>query len=326
MAKRARQKTASQFPSALVACRGGPAVLVLTSLAAAVAASVFWWVVGPWWKQVPITAAHHGGGYDSEGAVWNERLAHHTLTSHGGLALRRAQRLCGADSLVVESAGKSKTEIVDAALQRIEVCGSVAVGPGMLPRLSPEALAGMAKFGREVLSQGRSGQWRAEELLPKAHSHRRGDMWPPVNDGPFGKRLLHALTDLGPLLRRLLGEDVALDFISVLYALPGSTSQGWHAEGRDPERRDGDRLQHVILKVQVLLHSVTPSMGSIHFLSHNQSGMWAQHTAFAQVAQAHRIVPPRLGPGSVILYNPSEPVCMHAATALVATQALRDAW
>eukprot|EP00966_Prymnesium_polylepis_P240379 5558725-Prymnesium_polylepis.1 len=70
----------------------------------------------------------------------------------------------------------------------------------------------MSRFSNDIVDLGRSGSWRAEQIMAVPHSHRRGDMWPPFADSPFGSRLLHALADLGPLLLPLLGEDAALDF------------------------------------------------------------------------------------------------------------------
>jgi hypothetical protein len=240
-----------------------------TRLAALVALAAMFWIDNER-NKLGRSAAATTSGYDSEGAVWNKRLAPHTRSEHGSSALLQAQERCGQVSLVFDpTQGK---EIVDAAMQRLVGCGSVVLGPGLLPKMTPQILDEMAQFSDQVLDQGSSGAWEAGELLPLAHSDRRGDTWPPFHaSAPFGERLLRGLTDLGPLLLPLLGDDTALDFVSVLYAKPGATNQGWHAEGRDPEalaEADG-RLANCILKVQVLLHTVSPDMGMIHFLSHN---------------------------------------------------------
>ena len=251
-------------------------------------------------------------GYDSEGAVWNLRVgqmlgANGTGGERAADALARAQRNCrGAPSRMPNT---FDTEVV---LSHFLACGSVILRAGLVPFERSE-ISQMAEFGRAILDEGSSGEWQAGDVLPPPHSDKRGDMWPPFAGSVFGPRLLRMLTSLGPLLIALLGEDVALDFISVLYARSGARAQGWHSEGRDPYREmDGGRLSQCIVKVQVTLVDLEPSQGMIHLLSHSASGLYEQHTPSEALPREHWIVPPRLEAGSVIMYNPKT---MHAGGA-----------
>ena len=248
-----------------------------------------------------------GDGYDASGAVWNERLKDYA-TNLGKVAAKAQRVECGGASLVA-GAGASP----DAVIDRLVRCGSVVVPPGLLPQLTPTALSGMADFSNSLLESGEVHGWQATDLLPAPHSDKRGDAWPPFASGsPFGQRLVAALLDLGPLLRPLLGDDVALDFVSILYARPGAAAQGWHSEGRDPTESAGGALTSFILKVQVILHDTLPSQGMIHFLSHNQTGKVSQHAKLRKVPAKDRVVPPALEAGSVVLYNPKT---MHSGGA-----------
>lgn len=245
-------------------------------------------------------------GYDASGAVWNKRLRDYS-TNHGKSSLAaEAQRVeCGHMSLVVEPGARP-----DAVIDRLVRCGSVVVPPGLLPRLDPATLSEMVDFSNSLLESGKVHGWQAADLLPTPHSDKRGDAWAPFATGsPFGPRLVAALLDLGPLLRTLLGDNVALDFISILYARPGAAAQGWHSEGRDPTEGTGGALTSVILKVQVILHDTLPSQGMIHFLSHNKTGKVSQHAKFKTVPAKDMIVPPALEAGSVVLYNPKTMHC-----------------
>jgi hypothetical protein len=73
----------------------------------------------------------------------------------------------------------------------------------------------------------------------------------------------------------------------------GAAAQGWHAEGRDPDvtRATASQLSSVILKVQVLLHTTTPSTGMVHFLARSQSGLVEQHTPLDDIPTPQHIVP-----------------------------------
>lgn len=207
-----------------------------------------------------------------------------------------------------------ETEVV---LQHFLTCGSVILRAGLVPGLRADAVSQMGEFGRAILDEGYAridnSTWQGDDVLPPPHSDKRGDLWPPFAGSVFGLRLLRMLTNLGPLLIALLGEQVALDFISVLYARSGARAQGWHGEGRDPYRaQDGERLSQCILKVQVTLVDLEPQQGMIHLLSHNASGQYEQHTPPDAMPLEHSIVPPRLPAGSVIIYNPKT---MHAGGA-----------
>ena len=216
---------------------------------------------------------------------------------------------------------------MDVVLKPFLTCGAVILRAGLVPGLRADAISRMADFARAILDEGQSDGWQAAEVLPPPHSDKRGDLWPPFGGSVFGVKLLQMLTSLGPLLIALLGEDVALDFISVLYARSGARAQGWHGEGRDPYRAPpdgggggggigggggGGRLSQCILKVQVTLVDLEPQQGMIHLLSHNASGRYDQHTPSDALPREHWIVPPRLEAGSVIIYNPKT---MHAGGA-----------
>jgi hypothetical protein len=202
------------------------------------------------------SAAEASRGYDAGGAVWNKRLSELVDFAPPLRALREAgiTRCDDATPLTLvvghggvggngsaDAEGASLSEAAAAAaVRRVELCGWAVLGPGLLlPRLGPAVLQEMAAFGNELLDQGwvpgGGGAWAASELLPPPHSDRRGDTWPPFGGGgsgpssssssssPFGVRMLEGLADgLGPLLQQLLGEDAALDFVSVLYARPGT--------------------------------------------------------------------------------------------------------
>jgi hypothetical protein len=212
-----------------------------------------------------------------------------------------SQRECTLATLQVGE-GSAATDpltrelFVEAVLTRLLDCGSVILAPGVLPKLTVPVLKEMAEFGQALLIEGGTVGWGAADLMPPPHSDKRGDAWPPFTaSAPFGRRLLEALADLGPLLHPLLGEDSSLDFVSMLYAKAGAQSQGWHGEGRDPELSKTYGLTNKILKVQVVLHKLEPAIGMIHFLGHNASGLYEQHTPF----KVHNTHPPTQPPGKL---------------------------
>ena len=118
-------------------------------------------------------------GYDSEGAVWNMRVAQLIGTEGSGgqraaEALMRAQRECaGAHSRMPHT---FRTDVV---LSTFLTCGSVILQAGLVPGLRADVISQVADFSRAILDEGQSGEWKADDVLPPPHSDKRGDLWPP---------------------------------------------------------------------------------------------------------------------------------------------------
>ncbi|CAE8620114.1 unnamed protein product [Polarella glacialis] len=134
---------------------------------------------------------------------------------------------------------------------------------------------------------------------------------PPFVHPSFGESLLHSLGELQPILEPLLGDDVRLDFISVLAAPKDSPGQEWHPDGWSLSKlgEQFSRGKAGSLKVQVLLRDVAPDNAMIHFLSPEASFKFADDTPYRAIDKHYRVVPPALKAGSVIMYMP---FAMHA--------------